>query len=73
MDDGEWLTERDYPDISGILSAKVRRRRALAVLPWEEKAAIVEQMRVLPPTGAWKEEERGHAFDNSARPGGDTA
>lgn len=53
--DGEQPIERDYPDISGILSAKAQRRRALAALPWEEKIAIVEQMRALLPKGAWKE------------------
>lgn len=47
--------ERDYPDISGILSAKARRRRALAALSWEEKVAIVERLRALLPRGAWKE------------------
>jgi DNA-binding Lrp family transcriptional regulator len=33
-----------YPDISAIFSAKAQRRQTLAVLSWEEKAAIVEQM-----------------------------
>jgi len=44
-----------YPDISNILSAKAQRRRALAALSWEEKVAIVEQMRVLLPKGLWKD------------------
>jgi len=44
-----------YPDISGILAAKARRRRALAALPWEEKVAIVEQMRALLPKGMWRD------------------
>ena len=44
-----------YPDISSILSAKAQRRRALAALPWEEKVAIIEQMRVLLPKGLWRD------------------
>jgi len=44
-----------YPDISGILAAKAQRRRALAALSWEEKVAIVEQMRVLLPKGMWRD------------------
>ena len=40
---------------SNILSAKAQRRRALAALSWEEKVAIVEQMRVLLPKGLWKD------------------
>jgi hypothetical protein len=44
-----------YPDISGILAAKAQRRRALAALPWEEKVAIIEQMRVLLPKGLWRD------------------
>ena len=55
MDKGEQPIERDYPDISGILSAKAQRRRALAALPWEEKVAIIEQMRALLPKGAWRD------------------
>jgi len=46
--------QQTYPDIARILSAKVERRRALAALSWEEKVAIVEQMRVLLPKGQWK-------------------
>jgi hypothetical protein len=53
--DEEQPTERGYPDISGILSAKAQRRRALAALPWEEKVAIVERMQTLLPKGAWRE------------------
>ena len=45
-----------YPDISGILSAKAQRRQTLAVLSWEEKVAIVEQMRQLLPKRMWKDE-----------------
>ncbi len=30
------------------------RRQALAALSWEEKVAIIEQMRVLQPKGQWK-------------------
>ena len=44
-----------YPDISGILAAKAQRRRALAALPWEEKVAIIEQMRVLLPKDLWRD------------------
>jgi hypothetical protein len=44
-----------YPDISDILSAKAQRRRALAALSWEEKVAIVEQMRRLHPKSLWKD------------------
>ena len=44
-----------YPDISSILSAKAQRRRALAALSWEEKVAIVEQMRALLPKGLWRD------------------
>jgi len=44
-----------YPDISGILAAKAQRRRALAALSWEEKVAIIEQMRVLLPKGMWRD------------------
>jgi len=44
-----------YPDISGILFAKAQRRQTLAALSWEEKVAIVEQMRKLLPRGMWKD------------------
>jgi len=47
--------QRDYPDISSILAAKAQRRRTLAALSWEEKIAIVEQMRRLLPKGQWKQ------------------
>jgi len=36
-----------YPDITPILEAKVRRRRELAKLSFEEKIAIVNKMREL--------------------------
>ena len=45
-----------YPDISDIISAKARRRRALAALSWEKKVAIVERMRRLRPKDLWKDE-----------------
>ena len=54
--------QKTYPDISGILAAKAQRRLALAALPWEEKVAIIERMRVLLPKGMWRdrpENERG--------------
>ncbi len=44
-----------YPDISGILFAKAQRRLALAALSWEEKVAIIEQMRILLPKGSWRQ------------------
>ena len=44
-----------YPDISGILSGKARRRLALAALSWEEKVAIIEQMQKLLRKGLWKD------------------
>ena len=44
-----------YPDVSEILSAKVARRQALAALSWEEKVAIIEQMRQLLPKTMWKD------------------
>ena len=42
-----------YPDISDLLRAKEKRRLALAALSWEEKVAILEQMRRAMPRGAW--------------------
>jgi hypothetical protein len=48
------MNDKTYPDISQILSAKARRRRALAALPWEKKVAIIEQMRTLLPKDQWK-------------------
>jgi hypothetical protein len=45
-----------YPDISGIISAKEKRRRTLAALSWEEKVAIVEQMRRLRPKDLWEDD-----------------
>jgi hypothetical protein len=50
------MMQQMYPDISGILFAKAQRRAALAALPWEEKVAIVEQMRVLLPKYPWGNE-----------------
>lgn len=44
-----------FPDISDLLQAKERRRRALAALPWEEKVQIVEQMKQLMPKDAWRD------------------
>lgn len=43
-----------YPDISNILIARAQRRAALAAMSWEEKVAIIEQMRILLPRGSWK-------------------
>ena len=50
-----------YPDVSGIFLAKAQRRRALAALSWEEKVAILEQMRALLPRGMWREMDSGEA------------
>jgi hypothetical protein len=47
--------QQAYPDISGILSDKARRRLALAALSWEEKVAIIEQMQTLLPKGLWRD------------------
>lgn len=53
--------EKKYPDISGILTAKAQRRRALAVLSWEEKVAVIEQMRKSMPKGVWKDMPDGES------------
>ncbi|MBN2373128.1 hypothetical protein JXL19_05020 [bacterium] len=47
-----------YPDISGILSAKADRRKALAALSWEEKIAIVKQMQQSLPKGMWEDKDK---------------
>lgn len=46
--------QQAYPDISNIFIAKSQRRVALAALSWEEKVAIVEQMRAALPKGMWR-------------------
>ncbi len=46
--------KQTYPDISDILSAKSRQRRALVALSWQDKVAIIERMRTLLPKGQWK-------------------
>ena len=46
--------EQVYPDISDLFAAKVRRRRELAALSWEEKVRIIEQMQRLLPKDAWQ-------------------
>src|SRR3990172_4282397 len=48
------LPPKTYPDISKIFVAKARRRLALAALSWEEKVAIIEQMRRQLPKNMWK-------------------
>jgi hypothetical protein len=48
------LRPKTYPDISHILVAKAQRRLALAALSWEEKVAIIEQMRRQSPKNMWK-------------------
>ena len=45
----------EYPEIQPLLAAKTLRRQELAALSWEEKVAIIEQMRRLLPVGAWRE------------------
>ena len=59
-----------YPDISEILSAKAKRRQTLAALSWEEKVAIIEQMRQLLPKRMWKDrvtDNKGAYRDQDAR------
>jgi hypothetical protein len=46
--------EQRYPDITDLLEAKLRRRRELAALSWEEKVSIIRQMQLLLPQGAWQ-------------------
>jgi hypothetical protein len=48
------LRPKTYPDISHILVAKAQRRLALAALSWEEKVAIIEQMRRQSPKNMWR-------------------
>ena len=48
------LPPKTYPDISSIFVAKARRRLALAALSWEEKVAIIEQMRRQLPKNMWR-------------------
>ncbi len=55
--------QKGYPDISGILSAKARRRKALAALSWEEKVAIIERMQKLLPKGKWKDRSINEGFE----------
>lgn len=62
------MQRQTYPDISDILSAKARRRRALAALSWEEKVAIIEQMRELLPQGAWKDRPAADQRPPAAQP-----
>ena len=45
---------KTYPDISNIFVAKAQRRVALAALSWEEKVAIIEQMRRQLPKNMWR-------------------
>jgi hypothetical protein len=49
------MDEKTYPDVSPYLAAKAQRRRQLAALSWEEKVAIIEQMRELMPRHAWRQ------------------
>lgn len=46
--------QKKYPDITDLLEAKVRRRRKLAALSWEEKVEIIRQMQLLLPKGVWQ-------------------
>ena len=59
--------QQAYPDISGILSDKARRRLALAALSWEEKVAIIEQMQKLLPKGLWKVRLENESNPNQPR------
>jgi len=43
-----------FPDLSSLFAAKAQRRLALAALSWEDKVAIIEQMRQWLPKDAWK-------------------
>ena len=54
-----------YFDISAIISAKKRRRQALLELSWEDKIAIVDQMRQLLPKGMWKDKVSDEKCDIS--------
>ena len=58
--------QKKYPDFSGILAAKAQRRRALAALSWEEKVAIIEQMRKSMPRGMWKDVPKGEHSPTSS-------
>ena len=49
------MDAKTYPDMSPIFAAKAARRRQLAALSWEEKVAIIEQMRESLPRGAWQQ------------------
>lgn len=49
-----------YPDIQPIITAKEQRRQALAALSWEEKVAIVDQMRRLLPRRQWRHPDLVH-------------
>jgi hypothetical protein len=46
--------QQTFPDLSSLFAAKAQRRLALAELSWEDKVAIIEQMRQLMPKDAWK-------------------
>lgn len=51
--------ETSYPDISDIIAAQQKRRLDLRVLSWEEKVAIIENMRTMMPRGMWKDRDTG--------------
>lgn len=51
----EEIAKSPYPDISKIISAKEKRRQALAALSWEEKVSIIVKMQKLLPKGKWKD------------------
>jgi hypothetical protein len=57
---------KTYPDITKIIEAKKRRRRALAELSFEEKIAIVNKWRQL---SARIKEYRGPIEEVSKREG----
>lgn len=48
------MDEKTYPDIAPFLAAKAAQRRQLAARSWEEKVAIIEQMRESMPRHGWR-------------------
>jgi hypothetical protein len=62
--ENEMADRKNYPDISGIIAAKKKRRFELAALSWEEKVGIVRQMQKLLPKGMWKNRiiEKGDTY-----------
>ncbi|MBA2524343.1 MAG: hypothetical protein H0V18_00975 [Pyrinomonadaceae bacterium] len=44
------MRNKKYPDVTGLLKQKMRRRRRLARLSFEEKIAVVDKWRKLTRT-----------------------